>query len=219
MLRALDLFCKAGGATKGLQRAGFHVTGVDIEPQPNYCGDVFVRADALSFAPIQYGARFDFIWASPPCQAHTSLRHLQDKTYPDLIALTRMLLEEAGVPWCIENVVGAPLVRPLILCGTMFGLGVRRHRHFETALPMNVLPCRHDLQPHPVDVSGTGARRLGPRLDGKGGNSRKPRNLEEAREVMGIDWMNRRELSQAIPPAYSEYIGRAAVQFIKSKAA
>jgi len=119
-LRALDLFCKAGGATKGLQRAGFHVTGVDIERQPRYCGDAFVQADALN-PPFDL-AGFDFIWASPPCQAHSPLKAVTKKEYPDLIPQTRALLQASGRPYTIENVVGARLRDPVRLCGGMFGL-------------------------------------------------------------------------------------------------
>ena len=146
MRRPLDLFCCAGGATKGLQRAGFHVTGIDIKPQPRYCGDAFIQADALK-PPVDL-RRFDFIWASPPCQAFTALRNLQrnqhgPKEYPNLIPQTRAMLLAAGVPYSIENVEGAPLGDSsgclIVLCGTMFGLQVpdgsavlRRHRLFET---------------------------------------------------------------------------------------
>jgi len=110
------------------------------------------------------------------------------------------------VPYCIENVVGAPLITPFQLCGSSFGLGVRRHRLFEASFPLLVLLCAHESQPRPIDVSGTGSRRVKPRTDGKGGNPNKPRNLAEAREAMGIDWMSRKEISQAIPPAFSKHI-------------
>src|SRR5713101_1334840 len=128
--RALDLFCRAGGSTKGLQRAGFHVTGVDWKRQPRYCGDLFVQADALR-PPFDLGA-FDLIWASPPCQADSILRQLpwlKGKEYPRLIAPVRRLLSAAGVPWVIENVPGAPL-SGFELCGRQFGLPLYRHRVF-----------------------------------------------------------------------------------------
>jgi DNA (cytosine-5)-methyltransferase 1 len=130
MKRALDLFCKAGGATKGLQRAGYHVTGVDIEEQPRYCGDAFVRADATTFDVRGY----DFVWASPPCQAFTAYKrragHVAPR--PNLIPIVRELLQKASAATVIENVEGAPLENPFTLCGSMFGLDVRRHRIFES---------------------------------------------------------------------------------------
>ncbi len=138
--RALDLFCSAGGATRGLQLAGFHVTGVDIRPQPRYCGDEFRQASALEF-PLE---GFDFIWASPPCQKFTALRHMPTsrRDHPNLIPQTRARLEKSGIPYAIENVEGAPLGDSgylIRLCGTSFGLAtkdwraeLRRHRLFET---------------------------------------------------------------------------------------
>ena len=150
MLRALDLFCKAGGATRGLQQAGFAVTGVDLRPQPNSCADVFIQADALEYLRTADLSGFDLIHASPPCQAHTVLKHAPGtKAHLDLIAPTRALLVKSGKPYCIENVVGAPLRNPVILCGTMFGLRapsgeLRRHRLFETSFPLTPpCACRH----------------------------------------------------------------------------
>jgi DNA (cytosine-5)-methyltransferase 1 len=200
--RALDLFCGAGGAAMGLHQAGFDVVGVDIKPQPRY-PFTFHQADAMTF-PLD---GFDFIWASPPCQAHCALRHLYpDKEYPDLIDGTRDRLAGSQVPYVIENVPGAPLRNPVMLCGSMFGLRVRRHRHFESNVRLRRRLCLHFRQGRPIDVSGTGGRRISRRRDDHGGNTNKPRNLAEARRAIGIDWMTRYELSQAIPPAYSRYI-------------
>jgi len=214
--RLLDLFAGAGGSAMGYHRAGFEVVGVDIEPQPDYPFE-FHQEDAMltlqrlvKYPDSFIGGKLSAIHASPPCQAYSTLGNLHpDVEYPDLIEATRNLLKQTGLPWVIENVVGAPLHHPIMLCGSMFGLGVRRHRLFETPalLSMDGLRCRHDEQPEPIDVSGTGARRLGDRPNGGGGNSRKPRNLAEAREAMGIDWMTRAELSQSIPPAYTEQVG------------
>lgn len=205
----------------GYHRAGFEVVGVDIESQPNY-PFTFVRGDALEVLvdlasdPSSHFVRgdtleaisVDAIHASPPCQAYSTTRSLHDREYPDWIGPVRELLRRTSLPYVIENVVGAPLVNPVMLCGSSMGLGVRRHRLFEVSPPLGlVAQCAHYLQPEPIDVTGTGARRVGPRKDGKGGNSRKPRNLEEARAAMGIDWMTRRELSEAVPPVYTEYIG------------
>lgn len=196
--RCLDLFCGAGGATKGLQRAGFHVTGVDIKHQPRYCGDEFHQADAMEF-PL---GGFDFIWASPPCQGYSDLRTLSDNQYPVLIEPVRARLIDSQVPWVIENVCGAPL-RGFMLCGMMFGLKVFRHRVFDASAGI--------LAPsHPRHDGQTGTHRwpyksVGGYLQvtGNGGNYR----LAEGRAAMGIDWMNKAELSQAIPPAYSQFIG------------
>ena len=125
--KALDLFCCAGGASMGLHRAGFNVVGVDIDPQPRYPFE-FYQADAVTF-PLD---GFDFIWASPPCQRFCALATREDLSgYPDLVDPIRQRLTAAGVPWCIENVVGAPIRKDLILCGAMFGLRSYRHRHFE----------------------------------------------------------------------------------------
>jgi DNA (cytosine-5)-methyltransferase 1 len=208
--RALDLFCCAGGAGMGLHRAGFEVVGVDIQAQQNYPFE-FHQADALEY-PL---AGFDFIWASPPCQDYSALKGLAGERRPRLIRQVRSRFVAAGVPWAIENVVGSELHGPITLCGSMFGLGVWRHRQFEMSCPPLFTPqCQHALCPKPVDVTGTGGEFTGIRKKIGGGVSRKPRNLAHAREVMGIDWMNRRELSQAIPPAFAEFVGQEAMKQI-----
>lgn len=227
MMRALDLFCCAGGATRGLQFAGFHVTGVDNRPQPRYCGDVFHRGDALTF-PLE---GYDFIWASPPCQAHTSMKTMHNaKAHLDLIPETRARLKASGIPYVIENVVGAP-IDGFTLCGTMFGLGVedaelRRHRLFEASFPVLAPQCQHGAR----DVLGVygghvrnrrRARTIGIYGEGARDSRRKHDKgvpdftVEQGRIAMGIDWMTLAELSQAIPPAYSEFIGRAALRHIQ----
>lgn len=130
-MRALDLFCGAGGASRGLALASFDVVGVDRSPQPSYPYE-FHLGDALAF---DFGpSDFDLVWASPPCQAFTAYKRRPDhvKDSPDLIAATRAKLDAIGVPYVIENVGGAPLLDPVMLCGSMFGLDVRRHRYFET---------------------------------------------------------------------------------------
>lgn len=210
--RLLDLFCGAGGAAVGYHRAGFDVVGVDIARQPRYpfasyqLDAVGVLTEMVEESSIR--ECFDAIHASPPCQAYSTTVSLHDAEYPKLIEEVRELLQATGLPYVIENVQSAPLINPIRLCGSSFGLGVRQHRLFEIhPMIVGVPPCAHHLQPEPIDVTGTGARRIGVRTDGKGGNSRKPRNLAEAREAMGIDWMTRKELSEAIPPAYTEYIG------------
>lgn len=132
--RLLDLFCGAGGCAKGYQRAGFHVTGVDIKPQPRYCGDEFHQADALEYLAA-HGREFDAIHASPPCQRYTMAQNAAKNAdaHPDLVDPVRDLLLSTRKPWIIENVVGAPLKNPAVLCGLSFGLKVRRHRLFETS--------------------------------------------------------------------------------------
>lgn len=277
--KALDLFCCAGGVSVGLSQAGFDVVAVDINPQPHHRGGTFVQADALTY-PLE---GFDFIWASPPCQAYTSLRHLtKGKVYPDLIASVRERLQASGTPYCIENVPGAPLgvgsgYPPTMLCGTMFGLQtpdgraeIRRHRHFETSfyIPFR-LRCQHGYvsrdtlgiygkgapmmgRRESLSVCGTGmgagnkgkeaevrARRAtlciagGKRMSSgmmtpqgtlkrravtvtgntaqtntKRNQVRETFSINDARLAMGIDWMPMKYLSQAIPPAYAEWIGR-----------
>lgn len=213
--RLLDLFCGAGGASVGYHHAGFHVVGVDNQPQPHYPYQ-FHQADALTY-PLD---GYDAIHASPPCQAYSVTASLHTVDHPRLIEDVRARL--TGLVYVIENVEGAApaMVNPVRLCGSSFGLHVRRHRLFETSFPvMFPPPCAHYLQPEPVDVTGTGARRLGPRPDDGGGNSRKPRNLTEARAAMGIHWMSRRELADAIPPAYTEFIGQQLLAHIERTAA
>jgi DNA (cytosine-5)-methyltransferase 1 len=162
-LKALDLFCKAGGATRGLQLAGFDVTGVDIQPQPHYCGDRFIQADALTVSL----EGFEFIWASPPCQRFSLLAYKNGNAlaHPDLIAPIRKRLVPLGCPYIIENVVGARrhLIHPIMLCGTMFSLGTSqadlwRHRLFESNFPIaNARRCYH--RKPVIGVYGGGDRR------------------------------------------------------------
>jgi DNA (cytosine-5)-methyltransferase 1 len=201
-VRVLDLFCKAGGASMGLHLAWPHadITGVDIEPQPNYPFR-FEQADAMAF-PL---GGYSFIWASPPCQAHTRLNGINGNSYRDYIPALRERLHQSGIPYVIENVLGAPLQSPAILCGSMFGLRVWRHRLIEHSFPLSAPTCRHNEFPNPIDVTGTGGP-CSKRTTPGGGFHNKPKNLEEAQQAMGIDWMTRKELSQAIPPAYSRYI-------------
>lgn len=217
--RLLDLFCCAGGAAHGYWLAGFDVTGVDIKPQPHYPYP-FVWADAMMFlAPDNHDhlrSTFDAIHASPPCQAYSVTKHLHDNEYPELVGEVRARLDEIGLPYVIENVVGAPMRNAVRLCGSSFGLPVWRHRLFEVKPLIGMVPpCAHHLVPEPLDVTGTGGPRIGDRLNGGGGNSRKPRNLAEARDALGIGWMTRRELSEAIPPAYTEFVGRQLLAHIQ----
>lgn len=205
-MRALDLFCCAGGMSMGLHRAGFEVVGVDLHPQPEY-PFTFVQADALEYDL----AGFDFIHASPPCQHFTAYkrRHNHVGKYPNLIPAMRARLEASGVPWCIENVPGAPLDRPVTLCGSMFGLEVRRHRLFEASFAIPQPACNHAAQ---VGSFPQATNRANRRRTVEVGVWRIP--LEVQRRAMGIDWMSLEALSQAIPPAYGEHVGRAALAAI-----
>lgn len=199
-LRALDLFCCAGGASMGLHRAGFEVVGVDVEDQPDY-PFAFHRADALTF-PL---GGFHLIWASPPCQAFTAYkrRHGHVRPRDNLIPAVRARLTTSGAAWIVENVPGAPLLEPVTLCGSMFGLDVRRHRAFECSFPVAPPACNHAAQT-PRFACATNRTNL--RSTVEVGVWRIP--LDVQRRAMGIDWMSREKLSQAIPPAYSEFLAR-----------
>lgn len=206
--RALDTFCCAGGATRGYQQAGFRVTGVDIDPQPHYCGDEFIQADALEvLGDREFLAGFDFIHASPPCQDHMRSPMPTQSAHGTgwLLTATRELLIASGLPWIIENVPGAPMRADYKLCGCIFGLRTERwqlvrERWFETSWGGFDLrsPCHHTAKA--LTVSGHTGRLS--RRDGEQGT------VADWREVMGIDWTSRDELAQAIPPAYTEYLGR-----------
>jgi len=212
---AIDLFCGAGGAAKGLHDAGFDVVGVDIKPQPRYPFQ-FMQGDALN-PPLNL-RKCALIWASPTCQAHTSMKTMHNaKEHVDLIPATRALLKASGKPYVIENVSGAPLHDPVTLCGTMFGLGIscaelRRHRGFETNFPLQAPACQH-WKPVTIGVYGGHIRN---RIRRPGHHARGVADFTFAQgcEAMGIDWMNLTELCQAIPPAFSEHIGRAALAHI-----
>lgn len=199
--RCIDLFCKAGGASMGLYRAGFDVVGVDIEPQPHYPFK-FYQADALT-ADL---SEFDAVWASPPCQAYS--RFTPNRLKPnhwDSIPPTRKLLEASGKPYVIENVPCSPLKVRLVLTGPMFGSLLLRERWFESNVRLE--------QPFFV-------HRLGEPLH-FGGNSqgRKVASKAEMSEAMGIDWMTRDELSQAVLPSHAEFIGRQLINIVAAQRA
>lgn len=273
MRRLLDLFSGAGGAAYGYMRAGFHVTGIDIKPQPRYRGEVFVQTDAMAYLTA-HGQEYDVIHASPPCQAYSALKHLARKKHPMLVEEVRAALRHTGKPYVIENVVGAPLDTTLLLCGSMFGLQtpcgaqLRRHRLFESnVLLMSPGACEHGTRtvavnshefrneatrwqerrevitlagthPHnprlyraaqrrrtPPTIMVVGATPRDPALERKkyktitGTGSTPQQNVvrnqiretfsvADARIAMGIDWMGMKDLSQAIPPAFTEWIGK-----------
>ena len=210
-MRALDLFCGAGGASMGLHRAGFDVIGIDNRPQPRYPFR-FIQGDAIN-PPVRL-EDFDLVWASPPCQAFTALNTLRRHQHPNHIPATREMVAASGALWVIENVPGAPLIAPLRLCGTMFGLQtadgraeLRRHRLFESNIPTLLFtrPCAHRRRS--VGVYGHA-----------GGRSHREKAQQfvtrEWAEAMAIDWMTGEELAQSIPPAYSEHIGHYAMMAI-----
>lgn len=189
----------------GLHRAGFEVVGVDINPQPHYPFE-FHQADALTF-PLE---GFDFIWASPPCQAYTLCQRIRDREHPDLVGPIRERLASSDVPWCIENVVGAPLIDPIELCGAMFGLRTYRHRLFECSFPIKA--PHHPAYAAPLRKMGRPVRD-GEFIHVVGNFS----GVKLARQAMDISWMPRDKLREAIPPAYAEYIGRAAIESINAR--
>ena len=206
--KILDLFCKAGGAGVGYNRAGFDVTGVDIEPQKRYPFE-FVQDDALDYV-AENGHLYDLIHASPPCQAYTKLVKglYKDREYPDLVEATRRALKATGLPYVIENVPGAPLENPLMLCGTMFGLLTIRHRLFETN-PVIWWPpfsCAHVRK---TAKQGRKPNRETEYITVTGCFS----DAEFGRVAMGIDWMVRAELTQAVPPAFTQWIGEQMMNF------
>lgn len=212
-MRLLDLFCCEGGAAMGYKRAGFdEIVGVDIKPQPRYPFK-FVQGDALEYAQ-QHGHEFDAIHASPPCQGYSITRHQwPDRKHPELFEPTREVLQVIGKPYVIENVVGAPFHRDatIWLKGTMFGLKVFRKRGFES----NVFLLQPEDRPN--NKFGRAARQ----------GMRTPpgwyicvaghfsQHDGYAKRAMGIDWMSRHGMAQAIPPDYTEFIGRQLVAFIE----
>lgn len=200
--KLLDLFCGQGGAAAGYDAAGFEVWGVDIDPQPKY-PYAFIRADALGvLRDNSFMVQFAAVHASPPCQAYSNAQKIQKRDHPELIAPVRELLQRSSLPWVIENVEGAPLIDPTMLCGAMFGMRTYRHRLFETSFPV-AAPA------HPEHVAPL--RKMGrPRQAGEFahyiGNFS---GVQEAREDMGMLWANRDGLREAVPPAYTCHIGAA----------
>ena len=222
--RLLDLFCCEGGAAKGYQDAGWDVEGVDFVARfrKRYPGR-FILDDALDFAAAQW-RHYDAIHASPPCHLYSITNASRQYSYPDLVAPTRHTLQAIGKPYVIENVAGAPLIDPVTLCGSMFGLTatdtdghplrMERHRLFESNVSLVVPgPCDHDKS---VDVAGAyqGARaRRGRtaaehRYDAKHvrhGGYVPPKDVQE--DLMGIDWMTLYGLAQSLPPVYTQWVG------------
>ncbi|MFF0397435.1 SAM-dependent methyltransferase [Streptomyces sp. NPDC005248] len=203
-LRVLDTYCCQGGAGKGYSDAGATVTGIDKDPQPRY-PFTFIQGDAIAYIR-EYGAEFDFIHASPPCQHDSDCQRIQGNTHPDLIGPTRDALNSTGRPWVIENVRGAlPKFRnPVLLCGAMFGLETYRHRYLETGGGFTLTQPHHP--PHTVPQAKMG-RPVPPGHYGQYvGNFS---GVQAARHVLGVPWMNRDGIRECVPPAYAEWIGRA----------
>ena len=197
-LKLLDLFCGAGGASMGYYKAGFEVIGVDIKPQPHYPFE-FHKADAFEY-PL---SGFDVIHASPPCQHYSSMTniHKNSHKHPDLIGPIRERLQKAKTPFVIENVIGACLSEPMLLCGTMFDLRIPKHRLFECSLAIWTLTmsCNHRdvYDPYHGGEMARGER-------------------EKLARVIGIDWfMTRPEVREAIPPVFTEYIGKRIIDIIQ----
>lgn len=206
----LDLFCGGGGCSAGYVRAGFTVTGVDHVQQPHYLASgvsAFVLGDAVEYARL-HGHEYDVIAASPPCQGYSRMARAVETTAPRMITWVRWLLQWIGRPFVIENVEGAPLGGHVVtLCGSMFALRVRRHRLFEFSedVPLLLTPpcqCRHGVRD---------GKLIGHRTGGKvaAGRTKPPPATEsDRRAAIGVPWMTARTARQAIPPAYTEYVGK-----------
>lgn len=201
-LKLLDLFCCGGGAGMGWHMAGFDVTGVDINPQPKYPFK-FIQSDALQMDL----SGFDVIWASPPCQAFTRAKKLQGNIHPELIEPVRKMLIASGKPYCIENVMGAPLIDPVMLCGTMFGLTTYRHRIFEANFEIQ-------QPPHPEHKNKNAKMGRAPKDDEFIQVVGHFSDVPAGKKAMGIDGLGQKELAQAIPPAYSKYIAECYLKSI-----
>lgn len=196
--RLLDLFCGAGGAAKGYQRAGFYVVGVDIKPQPRYCGDEFYQGDALTF-PLD---GFDAIHASPPCQRYANVTRWRGNPnrHPDCIPAVRERLRQSGACWVLESVRTVAIRPSVVLCGSAFRLRIQRHRGFETNWwKLYLVPgCYHQGTDFAFDHGG--------------------KQTESAyRDEMGCHWMTVKESREAIPPAYTEFIGKQLMQVVAKR--
>jgi DNA (cytosine-5)-methyltransferase 1 len=216
--RLLDLFCGAGGAAKGYHDAGFEVVGVDIDPQPNYPYK-FHQADVLAMDPWVLRS-FDAVHASPPCQGYSTQTQHRAR-HPRLIEATRDLLRAWGAPYVIENVEGARafLKDPVRLCGSSFGLDVRRHRYFETNWDLVTPPCDHGWQTPRFRSLAIANHRAGKLASvvGVHGHLNYPGEFPIRCKAMGIDWMTNNELVESIPPAYTEYIGQQLVNRLEGR--
>ena len=204
-MKLLDLFCGVGGASVGYAQAGFEVHGVDLKHGKRY-PFTYLRADVLDvLQDDEFIKQFDVIHASPPCQTHSITQHLRNAqgkstSKVDLIPQTRAALIASGKPYIIENVPGSPLIDPIQLCGSSFGLKVRRHRLFESNMPLKGSICNHKEQGRPIGVYGS----LNDQIPNGGKTAE---TIDQARQAMGMDWAIWTELVEAIPPAFTKYLG------------
>lgn len=226
-MRLLDLFSCAGGAAAGYHDAGFEVVGVDIDPQPHYPFEHHV-ADALEFV-AKHGHEFDAIHASPPCQAFSATKSLHSREHPDLIQPTREALQNTVKPWIMENVPRSPLINPVMLCGTEFDLRANdvdgkplkliRHRLFESNMPLHRKDkCRHDRNILTASIYGAGGGWTPKHRDSPGRMGGYVPHTDVCKELLNIRWMNKHELSQSIPPAFTEYLGGQLLEYIAASA-
>jgi DNA (cytosine-5)-methyltransferase 1 len=214
--RLLDLFCGAGGAAMGYHRAGFEVVGVDIKPQPRYPFE-FIQADAMAFMQTVNPAKVSAVHASPPCQ-HYSTATRDSSLHPDLYQLTIDGLRTMGVPYAVENVIGAPYGHGIVLCGSMFGLEadgewVQRHRNFETSWYAFQPACQHRTDRRPVTITGQAYV-----SETREYSHSRQTTFAVAKRLIDIDWMTRDEMKEAIPPAYTEWIGRQLIGILERAA-
>lgn len=208
--KCLDLYCGGGGASYGFEQAGFDVTGIDLYPQPRYKGN-FIQADAIEYL-LEYGHLYDFIHASPPCQEYTQATkqfRMLGKTYPTLVEATRAAFIKVGRPCSMENVVGSPLINPILLCGTMFGLPTYRHRLFETSFPIQA-PI------HPIHLAKNAkmGRRVkeGEFIQYVGHFS----GVKMVQDFTGLHWLGQNELRESIPPQYTKWLGEYVIKNVLS---
>lgn len=203
-----DFYCCQGGATRGYQQAGFYTVGVDCDPQPRYCGQAFIQGDALQLIAamaLWLQAVGAVVHGSPPCQGYSDAQVLQGRDHPLLIAPTRDAFNRLGVPWVIENVPGAlrHMNDPVVLCGQMFGLQTYRDRYFEAGGGLVLPQPHHPRHEKPITKMGR-PRREGEMAHYVGNFS----GVQEARDDLGVDWMNRDGIRESIPPHFAEWVGQ-----------
>ena len=211
--RLLDLFCGAGGASMGYAMAGFDVTGIDLKHGKRY-PFTYIKGNVLDYLNTEFLRQFDVIAASPPCQTFSATKHLRNAqgkstSKVNMIPEVRDAIIASGVPYIIENVPNAPLINPVQLCGSAFGLKVRRHRLFESNLDITGTSCDHKNQGKPIGIYGSMRDEIP-----NGGHTAK--TMPEAHAAMGIDWMIWGELVESIPPAYTHYLGKQISDIIHS---